>query len=228
MTTWTSLRRPLTKVGRSGRSISRQVRIASSTGPALAAEERAGDAAGGVHPLLDVDGQREEVELLLRAACRPWWPTAAWCRRRGGRRRSRRPAGPAGRSRRGCSRVPNAAVVDDRGAVMTSPRSFGSVSWWVRTCSSPSHRLVPAAILDAAGRCRLRPGDRSSIEALGSSSRSPLRARGPLPRTGVARRGASGGGAGVSCGGCRTRKGSGPDVPDVPRRRASGAGRAAR
>src|SRR5829696_3046163 len=32
MTTWTSLRRPLTKVGRSGRSISRQVRIASSLG----------------------------------------------------------------------------------------------------------------------------------------------------------------------------------------------------
>ena len=31
-TTWTSLRRPLTKVGRSGRSISRQVRIASSLG----------------------------------------------------------------------------------------------------------------------------------------------------------------------------------------------------
>ena len=32
MTTWTSLRRPLLKVGRSGRSIRRQVRIASSHG----------------------------------------------------------------------------------------------------------------------------------------------------------------------------------------------------
>jgi len=32
MTTWTSLRRPLTNVGRNGRSISRQVRIASSDG----------------------------------------------------------------------------------------------------------------------------------------------------------------------------------------------------
>ena len=32
MTTWTSLRRPLTNEGRSGRSISRQVRIASSLG----------------------------------------------------------------------------------------------------------------------------------------------------------------------------------------------------
>ena len=31
-TTWISLRRPLTKDGRSGRSISRQVRIASSDG----------------------------------------------------------------------------------------------------------------------------------------------------------------------------------------------------
>src|SRR5207248_4001038 len=31
-------------------------------GPAFAAEERAGDPAGGVHALLDVDGQREEVE----------------------------------------------------------------------------------------------------------------------------------------------------------------------
>ena len=32
MTTWTSLRRPLVKVGRSGRSIRRQVRIASVEG----------------------------------------------------------------------------------------------------------------------------------------------------------------------------------------------------
>ena len=32
MTTWTSLRSPLVKVGRSGRSISRQVRMASSDG----------------------------------------------------------------------------------------------------------------------------------------------------------------------------------------------------
>ena len=65
MTTWTSLRRPLAKDGRSGRSMRRQVRIASSDGPALAAEERAGDPAGGVHPLLDVDREREEVEVLL-------------------------------------------------------------------------------------------------------------------------------------------------------------------
>ncbi|PQM47189.1 hypothetical protein C1Y40_02623 [Mycobacterium talmoniae] len=35
--------------------------------PALAPEERAGDASRGVHPLLDVDGQREEVEVFLGA-----------------------------------------------------------------------------------------------------------------------------------------------------------------
>ena len=66
MTTWTSLRRPFLKVGRSGRSIRRQVRIASSPGPALGPEERAGDLARGVHPLLDVDRQGEEVEVVLR------------------------------------------------------------------------------------------------------------------------------------------------------------------
>ena len=33
---------------------------------AFATEERSGDAPGGVHPLLDVDRQGEEVELLLR------------------------------------------------------------------------------------------------------------------------------------------------------------------
>ena len=65
MTTWTSLRRPFLKVGRSGRSIRRQVRIASSPGTTLAAEERAGDLARGVHPLLDVDRQGEEVEVVL-------------------------------------------------------------------------------------------------------------------------------------------------------------------
>src|SRR3712207_7216156 len=37
-----------------------------SGGPALAAEERAGDPARGVHPLLDVDREREEVEVVLR------------------------------------------------------------------------------------------------------------------------------------------------------------------
>ena len=35
-------------------------------GASLAAEERAGDASGGVHALFDVDRQREEVEVILR------------------------------------------------------------------------------------------------------------------------------------------------------------------
>ncbi len=37
---------------------------------ALAPEERAGDPPGGVHPLLDVDGQREEVDRVPRLALR--------------------------------------------------------------------------------------------------------------------------------------------------------------
>jgi hypothetical protein len=46
---------------------------------------RAGDLARGVHPLLDVDGQREEVELVLGGACRRSSSTGAWSRRRGRR-----------------------------------------------------------------------------------------------------------------------------------------------
>ena len=33
--------------------------------PAFAAEERAGDTPGGIHPLFDVDRQREEIEMVL-------------------------------------------------------------------------------------------------------------------------------------------------------------------
>ena len=40
-------------------------------GATLATEERAGDLAGRVRPLLDVDRQREEVELLLRVLAGP-------------------------------------------------------------------------------------------------------------------------------------------------------------
>jgi hypothetical protein len=65
MTTWTSLRRPLTNVGRSGRSISRQVRMASSDGRPSRRKNEPGIFPIGVHPLLDVDRQREEVELVL-------------------------------------------------------------------------------------------------------------------------------------------------------------------
>ena len=39
------------------------------SGPALATEERAGDLARGVHALLDVDGEREEIHVALVAGC---------------------------------------------------------------------------------------------------------------------------------------------------------------
>ncbi len=42
----------------------RAVRIARSVGASLALEEPAGDLARGVHPLLDVDREREEVRSL--------------------------------------------------------------------------------------------------------------------------------------------------------------------
>src|ERR1700722_14213103 len=35
----------------------------------LTLEERAGDLSGGVHPLLDVDGQRQEIHIALSACC---------------------------------------------------------------------------------------------------------------------------------------------------------------
>ena len=63
-TTWTSSRYPSLKVGpqravdQAGREDRRLAR------PAFAPEERAGDLAGRVHPLLDVDREREEVDPL--------------------------------------------------------------------------------------------------------------------------------------------------------------------
>ena len=67
--TCTSLRKPFGQSGRIGRSIMRAVRVARSLALPLALEEAAGDLARGVHPLLDVDGQREEVGAL--AGLRP-------------------------------------------------------------------------------------------------------------------------------------------------------------
>ena len=64
--TCTSLLKPFGQSGRIGRSIMRAVRIARSVGAALALEEAAGDLPGGVHALLDVDGQREEVRAFAR------------------------------------------------------------------------------------------------------------------------------------------------------------------
>ena len=62
----TSLRKPFGQSGRIGRSIMRAVRIARSVGRPLALEEAARDLPGGVHALLDVDGEREEVRAFAR------------------------------------------------------------------------------------------------------------------------------------------------------------------
>ena len=65
MTTWTSLRRPLANDGRSGRSISRQVRIASSHGrPSRRKNEPGMRPAAYIRSSTSI-GEREEVELLL-------------------------------------------------------------------------------------------------------------------------------------------------------------------
>ena len=61
--TCTSLRKPFGQSGLIGRSIMRAVSVARSRRPSLPLEEAAGDLAGGVHPLLDVDRQREEVRV---------------------------------------------------------------------------------------------------------------------------------------------------------------------
>ena len=66
--TCTSLRKPSGNDGRSGRSVSRQVRIAGSPGRPSRRKNDAGDLPGGVHALLDVDREREEVDALTGLA----------------------------------------------------------------------------------------------------------------------------------------------------------------
>ena len=111
MTTWTSLRNPDTKVGRSGRSMSRQVRIASSEGlPSRRKNEP------GCVPRRTCAPRRRPSAGRSRTApwgaCRRSSPTAAWFRRRGRQRRSLLPAGRAARSRSGWCGC-RAAVVDN-------------------------------------------------------------------------------------------------------------------
>ena len=63
-TTWVSLRKPSGK-RRAQRPVDQAAGQDGLVGwAALPAEERAGDLAGGVHALLDVDGEREEVDAL--------------------------------------------------------------------------------------------------------------------------------------------------------------------
>ena len=106
-------------------------------------------------------------------ACRPSWPTAAWSRRRGRRRRSRRPGGRGGRSRTDGAGA-EATVVDDGldGGGSRVPRHMGALLSYVaeRSTRGRSDRVVGwAPVFDRglAGR-PLEVG----------------RARGPLPRTG--------------------------------------------
>jgi hypothetical protein len=62
--TCTSFLKPFGHSGRIGRSIMRAVRIGLLGRAPFALEEAARDLAGGVHPLFDVDGEREEVRAL--------------------------------------------------------------------------------------------------------------------------------------------------------------------
>ena len=62
MTTWVSLRKPSAKLGRSGPVGEATGQDGVLGGPPLPAEERAGDLARCVGPLLDVDGEGEEVD----------------------------------------------------------------------------------------------------------------------------------------------------------------------
>ena len=63
-TTWVSQRKPSSNDGpqRTVDEAGGQRRLLG--GASLTTEERAGDLADGVHPLFDVDGEREEVDSL--------------------------------------------------------------------------------------------------------------------------------------------------------------------
>ena len=69
--TCTSFRSPSARVAGSGESIVRGGEDRLLGRASLALEEAAGDLSGRVHPLLDVDGEREEVRAS-RASRRAW------------------------------------------------------------------------------------------------------------------------------------------------------------
>ena len=161
-TTWISLRRPLLE-RRTQRPVDQPAGEDGVLGwPALAAEERAGDPARGVHPLFDVDRQREEVEVVL----------GLLGRRRGGQHHGlvvevgdggtgRLPGKPAGlEPDRTCA---ERAVVDDGfGECIHPPRV--EPPWFV----GPA---MPGTSLRTARRrlsCWDDPACRSSIEAPGT------------------------------------------------------------
>ena len=193
MTTWTSLRRPLLKVGRSGRSIRRQVRMASSDRAALAAEERAGDPARGVHPLLDVDREREEVEVVLRVlAGRGGRQQHGVVVEVGGHRAGGLLAGEAaGLELDGAGA--ELAVVDDGlygvdlGSLHGVPLSCRRLGRSQRSEANTRGACVVHVVVHVCCRCGQ---GRSSIEARGGPAPC-ARSRRPLPRTGPDVRGRS-------------------------------------
>ena len=155
-TTWTSLRRPLTNDGpqRPVDQPAGEDRVLA--GPALAAEERAGDAA---RPRTSAPRRRPSAGRSRTApsgACRRWWPTARRCRRAG---RCTEPA--ACRASRPVekviSRVPKAPL-SITAVLCVVPRVVCSVMCGY--APSVVRPLDPAGSCSAAGLRSKRPGGR--------------------------------------------------------------------
>src|SRR5262249_37251690 len=131
-------------------------------GTALAPEERAGDASGGVHPLLDIHGEREEVEALPRVLAGGRGRQDHGVAELGQGRSSGLPGQPPGTE---CDLAgPGWPVVDNGGAVVRAECGLGHRYGFSLGSGTPEGSLRRS---------------RSSIEALGTC------ARGPLPETDV-------------------------------------------
>src|SRR3569833_1299926 len=174
MTTWTSLRRPLAKVGRSGRSMSRQVRIASSDGrPSRRKNEP------GILPIAyirsstsTVSGKKSNWSLGWRPAVvadssvvSPMVATTepAACL-------ARRPVSKV------TVREPRAPLASSAVAVNTPSSASKSVSVVGADIVSSSYVAYGDVLFAAACADGVR-GDRSSIEALGGVAGSCVQAR---------------------------------------------------
>ena len=209
MTTWTSLRRPLMKVGRSGRSISRQVRIASSDGrPSRRKNEPGMRPAAYIRSSTStVSGKKSNCSLRVLAG-------------RGGRQQhgvvvevGDDGAGgllgqPAGLEADGAGA--EAAVVDDGfGELDLGTARMGRLRVW-HGRSRRAGLLRRRSDGTDGVRCR------SSIEAHGPLERAGSRR--PLPRTGAARLSrADVAGAFLGCRvfSCAARAKTGSDPPAV-------------
>src|SRR3954470_22380989 len=230
MTTWTSLRRPLAKVGRSGRSISRQVRIASSDGrPSRRKNEPGMRPAAYIRSSTStVRGKKSNWSLGERPAVvadssvvSPMVATTepAACL-------ARRPVSKV------MVREPRAPLSITAVAVKTPSSASKSVSVVGADIVSSSY-VAYGDVLFAAELRRRRPGRPVFDRSPRGRSRGFLRLRlaaprGTLPRTGpfresvgvsagcLVRRAAHGRGGPSRCapvvsgGGCRTSEGTGP------------------